>query len=373
MLRLWMQFLFTVAVHAILSPAPALAEMKIETSPFGKLSDGTEVTRYRLTNSHGNHVSVMNFGATLMDVNVPDNQGRLANVNLSFDNLQRYVDGHPYFGATVGRCANRIGGAEFTIDGKRYELTKNHGKHILHGGIKNFSYQFWMAQTIQEADKVGVKFTLKSPAGDNGFPGNVTVHAIYTWNDANELTVVLEATTDAPTHLNLTNHSYFNLGGVNTGTAMDHVATIYCDEVLDVDSDLIPTGKKNSVDGSVFDFRKPTAFGDRVGQLPATKGYDHCYVVPGKIGTLRKAALVVDPDSGRSLEIETTQPGMQLYTANHLSGNEANAGHHAQEAFCMETQNFPNAPNIASFPSSRLNPGQTMKETTVHRFGVVKK
>ena len=343
--------------------------MKIESEPFGKTPDGQQVTRYTMTNSHGHSVSVMNWGATLMDVNVPDRDGRLANVNLCFDKLQPYLDGHPYFGSTVGRFCNRIGEGKFSIDGKEFQVTTNAGKHHIHGGKVNFTYQFWDGAYYQDNDKVGVRFALTSPDGQEGFPGTVQATVEYTWNDRDELTVAFTATTDAPTHLNLTNHSYWNLGGAGSGSAMDHVVVIEADQSLDVDGDLIPTGKLNDVEGTVLDFRKPTALGERLDQLPDTKGYDHCYVIRGTPGQLRKAATVIDPDTGRTLEVETTQPGMQLYTANHLPGNERSAGHGGHEAFCVETQHYPNAPNRESFPSTLLRPGETLNEITVHRFG----
>ncbi|MEM9824938.1 MAG: aldose epimerase family protein [Planctomycetota bacterium] len=350
--------------------ADVLTKMKIQTDTFGKLDNGREIKRFRLTNSKGHSVAVMEYGATLLDIQVPDRDGNLANVNLCFENLDSYTKGHPYFGSTVGRYANRIGGAAFQIDGKTYPLTKNHGQHILHGGKDNFAYQPWDGEAFEDADGVGVRFTLNSPAGDNGFPGNVDVVCEYRWNDRDELSISFTGKTDAKTHLNLTNHSYFNLGGMGSGKVLDYVATIHADEVLDVDDDLIPTGKLNSVADSVFDFRDGEKLGKRIDQLPATKGYDHCYVVRGEVGTLRPVAKVVDPKSGRFLEIATTQPGVQLYTANHLGGGPQNAGHSQHEAFCLETQYFPNSPNVDSFPSTLLEPGQELRETTVHRFGV---
>ncbi|GAA5509815.1 aldose 1-epimerase [Novipirellula caenicola] len=365
-------FKFCAFLLAILVPSFTIAKapptMKIETSRFGTTPDGDEVTRFTLTNSHGNSVSVMNWGATLLDVKVPDSQGNVENVNWAFSELEPYLSGHPYFGSTVGRFCNRIGNGKFTIDGQDYQVTLNHGKHTLHGGKKNFTYQFWQGESYQDDKAVGVRFHLTSPDGQEGFPGTVNATVDYSWNDQNELRIAFSATTDAPTHINLTNHSYWNLGGTGSGTALDHIVTIEADEVLDVDDDLIPTGKINSLDGSVLDFRTPTAIGDRVEKLPATKGYDHCYVVRGDAGTLRKAAKVVDPKSGRVLEIETTQPGMQLYSANHLPGNEHSAGAGGHDAFCLETQHYPDAPNHESFPSTLLRPGQTFSEVTVHRF-----
>ena len=344
--------------------------MKIETAPFGVTPDGQQVTRYKLTNSSGNDVSLMNWGATLMEVNVPDRDGKLANVNLAFDSLEPYLNGHPYFGSTVGRFCNRIASGLFSIDGKEYSITTNAGKHHIHGGKKNFTYQFWDGETYTDDDRVGVRFTLTSPDGQEGYPGEVTATVDYSWNDLNELRIEFKATTNAPTHVNLCNHSYWNLAGAGSGNAMGSIATIQADQFLDVDGDLIPTGKLNNVEGTVLDFREPTALGERLDQLPETKGYDHCYVVRGEAGTLRPAARVVEPRTGRVMEVETTQPGMQLYTANHLPGNERSAGSRGHEAFCLETQHYPNTPNRENFPTTLLRPGQTLNEVTVHRFSV---
>jgi aldose 1-epimerase len=345
-------------------------DMKIETTPFGETKDGQKVQRFTITNKNGHSISLTDFGATLMHVHVPDRTGKLANVNLSFDTLGPYLERHPYFGSTVGRFCNRIAEGKFTIDGKAYQVTLNAGKHHLHGGKVGFDQVLWKAETYQNDDSAGVRFTHVSPDGTEGYPGTVTATADYRFSDTDELTMVFSATTDAPTHVNLTNHSYWNLGGAGSGSAMDHVATIEADQSLDVDGDLIPTGKLNDLTGSALDFRKPTTIGDRVAQFTATKGYDHCYAIRGAAGTLRPAAKVVDPKSGRVMEVLTTQPGMQLYTANHLPGNEKSNGYGGHEAFCVETQHYPNAPNIASFPTTLLRPGQTMTETTVHRFSV---
>lgn len=361
--------IFAVALSfANLIAAPA--NMKIESSTFGTTDDGREVTRFTLINSQGHSVAVMQWGASLLDVNVPDRDGDLANVNLSFDSLKPYLDGHPYFGSTVGRFCNRIEEGKFTIDGKQFQVTTNAGKHHIHGGKVNFTYQLWEGESYQTDDRIGVRFSLTSPDGQEGYPGTVKATVDYSWNDQDELRIAFTATTDAATHVNLCNHSYWNLSGAGSGSAMDHVATIQADQSLDVDGDLIPTGKLNDVSGTALDFRQPTPFGDRIDQLSATKGYDHCYVVRGEIGTLRPAARVVDPKSGRVLEIETTQPGMQLYTANHLPGDERSNGYGGHEAFCLETQHYPNAPNRQSFPTTLLKPGESLDEVTVHRFSL---
>ena len=363
----------TVAATALAIPVPVQADpqrMTIEASPFGTTPEGHPITKTTLTNRLGNRVSLIDWGASLVDVIVPDRQGVRANVNLAFGSLDGYLRKHPYFGSTVGRFCNRIGNARFNIDGTDYEVTRNHGEHHLHGGERNFSRQPWESEPFEEDDAVGVRFSLTSPDGDEGFPGNLRVTVEYRWNDANELAIDYRATTDAPTHVNLTNHSYWNLAGAGSGTALDHVATIHADHFLDVDDDLIPTGKLAPVDGIPLDLRTPTPLRPGVEQLSATRGYDHCYVVRGEAGKLRPAARVVDPKSGRVLEIETTQPGMQLYTANHLPGNENSAGHGGHEAFCLETQQFPNTPNLPEFSGTLLRPGQTLHETTVHRFAV---
>jgi len=344
--------------------------MKINTDLFGTTNTGLEISRFKLVNSDGNEVQLMNWGATLLDVIVPDAKGERDNVNVSFATLQPYLDGHPYFGATIGRFCNRIGNASFEIGGKKYSLTQNHGDHHIHGGTKGLTYKRWESEPYQESDSVGVRFTIKSPDGEEGYPGNVAVTADYNWNNKNELTIVYSATTDAATHINLTNHSYWNLAGAFSGTALHHVAEIMGDQILKTDDDRIPTGEYLDVKGTAWDFETPTALGARIEQVNAGTGYDDCYVVRGQVGQLRRAARVVDPRSGRVLEIETTQPGVQLYTANFLPGNEQSNGVGGHEAFCLETQRYPNTPNVDRFPSTRLEPGEEYKETTVHRFSV---
>ena len=360
-----------------LNPAAAATSMTIEKQPFGKLDDGTEVYRYVLTAPDGANVHLTNFAATLMHVNVPDRDGELANVNFAFDSIDGYLADHPYFGSTVGRYANRIGGAAFTIDGTRYELAANEGENILHGGPGNWARQCWREEgTIERDDRVGVTFVIESPDGHNGFPGNVTARATYLWaaspTGGHELTFQYSATTDAPTHVSLTNHSYWNLRGAGTGSAMDHVATIAADQLLAVDDKLIPTGEMRPVDGTLFDFRSPRAFGQSVDDesLGLTKGYDHCFVVRGPAGSLRDVATVHDPASGREMSIKTTMPGVQLYTGNWLGGGPDTAGASSHDAFCLETQYFPNTPNVDSFEGTLLRPGGEWSETTTHRFGV---
>lgn len=348
--------------------------MTISTAPFGRTNDGSPVTKITITNRHGNRVSLMNWGASILEVEVPDRNGKRANVNLVFDSLEPYLGKHPGFGSTIGRFCNRLAFGKFTIDNVSHQVTVNNGKHCLHGGKVNFSHRNWSTEMLpgdataadQNAD--GVRYTLVSPEGEEGFPGELTVTTEYRWNDENELTIEYTASTTAATPLNLTNHSYWNLGGADSGTALDHLAVIHADELLQVDEDLIPTGKFLSVDNSVFDFREPTAFAKRIASLGATKGYDHCYVVAGEKRELRPAARVSDPRSGRVMHVETTQPGMQLYTANHLLGNESSNGHGPHDAFCLETQHYPDAPNHPNFPSALLRPDEKFCETTLLRF-----
>jgi aldose 1-epimerase len=309
----------------------------------------------------------MTWGASLLEVNVPDRDGKIANVNCVFEKLEPYLNKHPYFGSSVGRFANRIANAKFSIEGNEYSLTVNHKQHQLHGGKQNFAFQNWSGEVTGDSS---VKFSLKSPDGHEGYPGNVDVTAEYAWNDQNELLITYTATSDALTHVNLTNHSYWNLGGIGSGSMLNHILMLHADQVLDVDGDLIPTGRMNSVEGTPFDFRTPTAIGDRNGELPATKGYDHCLIVRGEAGELRSCAHVVDPDSGRVMEVETTQPGVQVYAAGNLPGGEKSAGNGPHDAFCLETQHYPDTPNHPSFPSTLVGPGDVLKEVTLHRFGV---
>lgn len=350
--------------------------MKIEQRPFGTTSDAHTVTLYTLTNNHGHSVELIDRGATILSVNVPDRDGKLANVNLGFPSLDGYLQRHPYFGSTVGRVCNRIAGGRFSIDGRQYQVAKNLGEHHLHGGLVAFDALLWTAQPVQADSHVGVRMRLVSPDGDEGFPGTLDTTVEFSWNDANELTYSFTAQTDAPTHVNLTNHAYWNLAGVSAGagaSAKDvrgHVVTIQADRSLQVDDDLIPTGQEIDVAGTDLNFREPTAIGDRIDRLPATKGYDHCYVLRGPAGDLRLAAHAVDPASGRSMEVLTTQPCMQLYTGNHLSGQQDAGGFSQHTGFCCETQHPPDAANREVFKSTRLNPGETLRETTTHRFGI---
>lgn len=336
--------------------------MPIQRAPFGSTPDGQPVTLFTVSNQRGHSISLIDYGAILVTVNVPDRAGNIANVNLGFPSMSGYLTRHPYFGATVGRFCNRIAHGKFTLDGKSYTLATNNGPCHLHGGIEGFDRLMWRAQELAD----GIQFDLLSPDGQEGYPGNLQVTTVYRWNDQNQLTIGFTATTDMPTVLNLTNHAYWNLRGVGKGNVLGHRLKLNCDRYLAVDPTLIPTGEIVSVEGTGLDFRGWHSIGERIAEFPGTKGYDHCYVVNGQPPALRPAGRVEEPDSGRVMEVSTTQPGMQLYTGNHLSGEfQQHAG------FCLETQHFPDAPNKPQFPTTRLDPGQTFSQTTIYGFSTL--
>ncbi len=339
--------------------------MNVQRSDFGKTADGQSITLFTLTNRSGNSVAVTDYGAILVSVKVPDRSRQLANVNLGYSTLYGYLARHPYFGSTVGRFCNRIARGQFQLDKKTYTLAINNGPNHLHGGIVGFDKLFWCGSEMKNETSIGIRFQLRSPDGQEGYPGNLDVVADYLWNDSNELTFVFRATTDAPTVINLTNHSYWNLSGAKSGNVLEHQLQLNCGRFLSVDDTLIPTGQLSDVAGTALDFRQPHFVGERIAQLPATKGYDHCFIVDGQAGQLRPAGHVFDPKTGRTMEVLTTQPGMQLYTGNHLDGEYVQHG-----GFCLETQHYPDAPNQPEFPTTRLNPGEQFEQTTVHRFGV---
>ena len=336
----------------------------MQKSDFGKTADGHAISLFTLTNKHGYSVQLTDYGAILVSVNVPDRNGKVENVNLGYTSLEGYLTRHPYFGATVGRFCNRIAGGQFELDGQTYKLAINNGPNHLHGGIVGFDKLTWCATEGESSNGTSLKFHLHSADGQEGYPGNLDVVAEYSWNDANELAFTFRATTDKSTVVNLTNHAYWNLGGVSSGAVLDHQLTLSCDRFLAVDDTLIPTGEFSAVAGTPLDFRTARTIGERITQLPGTKGYDHCFIVNGEAGKLRLAARAVDPKSGRTMEVLTTQPGMQLYTGNHL---ESPFVQHA--GFCLETQHYPDAPNQPAFPTTRLNPGEHFEQSTVHRFG----
>ncbi len=344
--------------------------MTISTQDFGTTPDGKRVFLYTLKNVEGNVVKLTNYGAIITSVEVPDRSGIKANVSLGFPDLAGYLERHPYFGATVGRYCNRIAGGKFELDGKVYSLVTNNGPNHLHGGTVGFDKLVWSAEEMKSDQEVGIRFRVTSPDGQEGYPGTLEVTAEYTWSNDNQLRIRFRATTDKPTVVNLTNHAYWNLAGAGKGNVLNHDLQLFCEQYLAVDDTLIPTGEFAAVNGTPLDFRQPRKIGERIALLPATKGYDHCYVINGQPSKLLQTAIVREPTSGRVLEISTTQPGVQLYTGNHLGGTPSNGGFKQHEGFCLETQHYPDSPNRPAFPTAVLKPGQVFEETTIMKFSV---
>ncbi|MGA2604751.1 MAG: aldose epimerase family protein [Verrucomicrobiia bacterium] len=343
--------------------------MSLHTTSFGTLSDKSTVTRFSLSNPHGVTASVMNYGATLVALEAPDRHGHPADITLGFDNLDGYVRRNsPYFGCIVGRCANRIAHGRFHLDGREYRLATNDGPHHLHGGRKGFDKAYWRAEA-GTGQNPSVRFTYHSPDGEEGYPGNLSVAVVYTLTDNNELIIDYTATTDQPTPVNLTNHTYFNLA--NSETILDHELMIASTRFVPVDDTLIPTGELKPVEGTPMDFTRPTRIGQRIDQVKGDPGgYDHTYVLNGDGDRTKLAARVCEPRSGRVLEALTTEPGIQFYTGNFLNGSVAGKRGYAYPkhgGFCLEAQHLPDAVNQPAFPSVILRPGQTYKQKTVFR------
>lgn len=338
---------------------------------FGKLPDGTEIESYTLHNTQGASAKVITYGATLTELYVPDRHGKMGDVVLGFDNLEGYLGQHPFFGGTIGRYANRIAKGKFTLDGKEYQLALNNGPNSLHGGQLGFNRRVWKAEALQEKNGAAVRFSYLSKDGEENYPGNLRVNVTYTLTNTNELKIEYAADTDKDTVLNLTNHSYFNLSGTDTGTILKYILYLNADKYTPVDSTLIPTGAIDSVVGTPLDFLKPTAIGARIAELKEIGGYDHNFVLNGKAGTMRLAAKVTDPESGREMEVLTTQPGIQFYSSIGLNGSIKGKGGVAYEKFgaiCLETQHFPDSPNHPDFPSTELKPGQHFRSETIYKF-----
>jgi len=349
---------------------------RLTSQPFGTSPDGQPIDVVTLSNLKGMEVRVMTYGGIVVSVKAPDKDGHADDVVLGHDDAAGYFDNSPYFGAIIGRYGNRIAKGRFTLDGHEYTLATNNGANHLHGGTKGWNQAVWHADPFQDARGVGVVLTHTSPDGDEGYPGTVKATVTYTLTDANELKIDYMATTDKPTVINLTNHSYFNLSGGKSADILGHELMIAADRYTPVDDGLIPTGELAPVEGTPFDFRLPTAIGARIEeknvQLERGKGYDHNFVLNRSTSGLSLAARVVDPVSGRTLEISTTEPGIQFYSGNFLDGTltgkgGVKIGHRA--GFCLETQHFPDSPNHPDFPSTVLRPGDTYKTSTVLKFG----
>ncbi len=342
--------------------------MNIRKDNFGKLPDGRPVHLFTLSNDNGITVRITNYGGVITSLLVPDKDGKTDNIVCGFDRLDDYLTNHPYFGCIVGRVANRIGGASFTLEGKTYRLVKNNGDNHLHGGLKGFDKVLWNALPSEEKEEVSVVLTYTSPHMEEGYPGQVECRVKYSLNNRNDLRAEYLAVTDRTTVINLTNHSYFNLTGFRE-LIHAHGLTIHADQFTECDENLIPTGRLLPVEGTFLDFRKPKPLGKHIDE--AGLGYDHNFILSKAPGELALAAHVFEPISRRRMEVWTTQPGIQLYTANYLDATITGSQgilYRKHHAFCLETQHFPDSPNKPHFPSIVLKPGQEYRQTTVFRF-----
>jgi aldose 1-epimerase len=346
-------------------------ELSVEKTNFGKAPDGKAVDLYTLTNVNGLKALIMTYGGILTSLEVPDRNGKLDDIVLGYDSLGGYVDKSPYFGAIVGRYANRIANGRFMLGGVTYRLATNDGKNHLHGGLKGFDKAVWDAEPIKQDSAVGVKLSYLSKDGEEGYPGNLSCTVLYLLTNRNELKISYDATTDKPTIVNLTHHGYFNLAGQGTGDVLNHELFINAEKYTPVGKDLIPTGELRRVKGTPMDFTTPTAVGARIAQVEG--GYDHNYVLVSAGKSMALAARVYEPTSGRVMEISTTEPGIQFYSGNFLDGTITGKGakvYKKHYGFCLETQHFPDSPNKPNFPSVVLNPGEHYRQETIHRFSV---
>lgn len=365
--------IFSASANLAHGRSSKAAHGAVEEQPFGTTKEGKKITLYTLTNSHHMKVRTMNYGAIIVSLSVPDRKGQVADIVLGHDTLEGYFDNSPHLGGLVGRYANRIAHGSFTLDGVKYSLPKNNGPNTLHGGIKGFDQAVWQGTPLK--GKTGIAFSYLSQDGEEGFPGNLNVKVTYSLTEANELVIHYEATTDKPTVLNLSQHSYFNLAGEGTGDILNHEVMINADRFTPVDSTMIPTGELRPVKGTPLDFTTQTKVGARIDdnyeQLVLGKGYDHNFVINRKAEGLVSAARAYEPTSGRVMEISTDQPGVQFYSGNFLDGTiTGKQGHVYKQRYglCFETQHFPDSPNHPEFPSAVLRPGQTFHSRTILKF-----
>lgn len=369
-----MSKLMVVCMSMIMMSAGA--DAAISKAPFGTTDDGKAVELYSLVNKNGVEAKIATFGATLVSLKAPDRNGKLANVVLGFDTVEPYVEGVPFYGATIGRYGNRIANGKFALDGKIYQLTVNDGQNSLHGG-KGFDKRLWTAKPVETKAGPALKLTYISADGEEGYPGQLTVHVTYTLTNDNALAIGYEATTTKPTVVNLTNHTYFNLTGDPEKTILAHLLTLKADRFTPVNENLIPTGELRPVKGTPFDFSKAAPIGERIGaddeQLKFGRGYDHNWVLNSS-GKLATAAILADPESGRVLEVKTTEPGIQFYSGNFMDGQPAGKGtvYKYRTGLCLETQHYPDSPNHPEFPSTVLKPGQTYRSETAFLFRTAK-
>lgn len=369
-------FLFCVFLSSILTAASANSQsiQSSEKEYFGKLENGQEVYLFTITNKNGLSAQIINFGAIVVSLNVPDKSGKIADVILGYDDIKGFENDKSFLGAIVGRYGNRINRGKFILDGKEYQLSINDGVNHLHGGIKGFNKVFWEGEQLCSNS---VKLTYHSPDGEEGYPGNVDIAVIYTLNDDNEFRIDYTGTADSPTILNPTSHCYFNLTGSPENNILNHELTINAEQITPVVAGLIPTGELDSVAGTPMDFRTPTPIGkhidDEYKQLELAGGYDHNWVLNNFNGKVRSVCSLYDPLSGRVMEMLTDQPGLQFYSGNFLDGsimgkNKIKYKH--RSGLCLEAQGFPDSPNQPDFPSVVLNPGEVYKQVTIYRFSV---
>jgi aldose 1-epimerase len=359
------------------APVAAKPGAGVTREKFGTTGDGTAVDVFTLRNTAGVEMRAITYGGIITSLKVPDRSGAMGDIVLGFDSLDGYLKGHPFFGAIVGRYGNRIGKGRFTLDGKTYALATNNGPNHLHGGLRGFDKFVWQAEPM--SGRTGLIFSRTSPDGEDGYPGTLSVRVSYELTDRNELIVEYHATSDKATPVNLTQHSYFNLAGDGAGDILQHRMLINADRYTPVDATLIPTGELAPVKGTPFDFTTATAIGARIGdshpQLKNGQGYDHNWVLNRSGVDLSLAARVVEPSTGRTLEVSTTEPGVQFYTGNFLDGKLTGKGGHVYQrrnGFCLETQHFPDSPNKPNFPSTIVKPGQEYSSKTVFTFGIDK-
>ncbi len=352
---------------------------RLTQTPFGRTADGQVIDLITLRNSRKTEVRFMTYGGIVLSIKTADRNGALDDITLGYDTAEPYFKNSTYFGCLVGRYCNRIAKGKFTLDGRPYTLPVNNGVNSLHGGAKGFDQYLWKAEPFQVGAGVGAVLTMTSPAGDQGYPGEVKAKVTYTLTEANEFTVSYEATTSKATVINLTQHTYFNLAGSKANDILGHQLTINADRYTPVDDTLIPTGELAKVEGTPFDFRTATPIGARIDQkdeqLTRGKGYDHNWVLNRTGGGLEHAAHVIEPVTGRELEISTTEPGIQFYSGNFLDGTIKGKGARVyvqRGGFCLETQHFPDSPNQPSFPSTTLKPGETYHSATVFKFGIAR-
>ena len=350
----------------------AAEKMSVTAAPYGVTDTGATVNIYTLRNTHGMQVQIINYGARIASIKVPDRTGKIDEVTLGYDNLEGWLGDLSFFGATVGRFANRIAKGKFKLDGVEYQLPLKYGGNSLHSGPHGFHRQMWQGTPFEKDGRVGVNFQIISPAGDQGFPGKVTEQISYSLGEQSDLRIDYRITTDAPTIVNPTNHTYFNLAGDGSGDILGHVIQVNASRYTPTDDAQIPTGEIAPVEGTPMDLRKPTAFGAHIDDpfpaLASAGGYDHNYVLDGE--GLRVGAIVYEPKTGRVLEMSTTQPGVQVFSGNSLGGREGRGGHiyDPRTGFCLETQHFPDSPNHPGFPSTVLRPGEVFNSTTIYRF-----